>query len=182
MHTGLELSLETHYLGLDYTKYIKVSLANINLRRTGSCIICIFISSGNYLLPAFVYIRVWISCISTQTRYPQPASRNSFVFINNPATKFVSLSLTLRSAERRTTDSRKCNSSSASRCSKYKCIQIPIMYCSRSSRLAHRWNSSFDKWKGRVVDAENPAGEFVNSRRTKQLAAMPTSIYKYRQQ
>jgi hypothetical protein len=58
MHTGLELSLETHYLGLDYMKYIKVSLTNINLQRSGSCIICIFISSGNYLLPVFVYTSV----------------------------------------------------------------------------------------------------------------------------
>jgi hypothetical protein len=127
-----------------------------------------------------LYIRVWISCISTQTRYPQLASRNSFVFINNPATKFVSLSLTRRSAERRTTDSRKCNSSSGSRCSKYKYIQIPIMYCSRSSRLAHRWNSSLDKWKGRVVDAENPAGEFVNSEN--KATRCHAHIYMYRQQ
>jgi hypothetical protein len=116
--------------------------------------------SGNYLLPAFV--RVWISCISTQTRYPQPASRNSFVFINNPATKFVSLYRGAQQQRRRPIQGSAIQVQAHAVPNKY--IQIPIMYCSRSSRLAHRWNSSFDKWKGRVVDAENPAGEFVNSK------------------
>lgn len=50
------------------------------------------------------------------------------------------------------------------------------MYCSRSSRDSHRWNSSLDKWKGRVVDAENPAGEFVNSENKATRCYMPTSI------